>query len=712
VLLVTSGAVGCGRSKLHKQMLLSSSFRAALRRHPAEALVPSGQGSKRYDSACAAAGQLALMALYETLFSNCDIEASQFLVTGLDFTDEDRRANLQYAMGKILELGMVPIINENDAVSANKGYTPDNVFSDNDSLGALVAQLMGAQVLVLLTDVEGLYDAPPSSPGAKLISTYHADRSNFKIGEKSAQGRGGMGAKVDSALRALDFGISAIIMASGHVPGIIEKIFGGEDVGTLFTPQPDESEELADAKAPQVVAQTVARAAREASHALVALTSADRSRLLAELATALETRSEEVLRANERDLQHARAANVDDAQMDCLKLTRAKLSALAAGVRQLAEVDTDPLGRLLEVRAHPPVHPCVCVCVCVCVWTANLADSQNTADAHPSLRRSRASFSAGTASRRHDVAFGAERRELSPGLILEKRSAQLGVLFVIVEALPDALPQMAALALRAGSAVLLKAGSEAHHSNTALHAIVTDTVQRATSGIVPREIITLVSNRAEATALLTHGGDGLIDLVVPCGSKALVEEVKSAAQGVPVLGRAAGVCHVYVDAAADVTKAISIVVDSKTTDPGALNDAETILFHRATLSPSADDAETESVATRVLAALSARGVQVWGGPVAIAAGLASASAATRELSRGYGGLSVTVEVVDDIDAAIGHIHQHGSKLTECIVTEDGAVAERFLSCVDASCVFRNSSSRFADAFRFGLGPEIGMSTGK
>ena len=286
------------------------------------------------------------------------------------------------------------------------------------------------------------------------------------------------------------------------------------------------------------------------------------------------------------------------------------------------------------------------------------------------------------------------------------------MLFVIVEALPDALPQMAALALRAGSAVLLKAGSEAHHSNTALHAIITDTVQRATSGIVPREIITLVSNRAEATALLTHGGDALIDLVVPCGSKALVEEVKSAAQGVPVLGRAAGVCHVYVDAAADVTKAISIVVDSKTTDPGALNDAETILFHRATLSPSADDAETESVATRVLAALSARGVQVWGGPVAIAAGLASASAATRELSRGYGGLSVTVEVVDDIDAAIGHIHQHGSKLTECIVTEDGAVAERFLSCVDASCVFRNSSPRFADAFRFGLGPEIGMSTGK
>jgi delta-1-pyrroline-5-carboxylate synthetase len=158
-----------------------------------------------YNSACAAAGQLALMSLYDTMFSTCDIEPSQFLVTQRDFNDEGCRANLKSSLSSIVGVGMLPIVNENDAVSGNSGYAnvPAGCFSDNDGLAALVAQLFGAELLILLTDVDGLYDRPPSAPGAKIIREVHpASLSAVEFGPVSKGGRGGMEAKVGAALRA------------------------------------------------------------------------------------------------------------------------------------------------------------------------------------------------------------------------------------------------------------------------------------------------------------------------------------------------------------------------------------------------------------------------------------------------------------------------------------------------------------------------------
>jgi delta-1-pyrroline-5-carboxylate synthetase len=141
-----------------------------------------------YDSACAAAGQFEMMNLYSALFNQCDVTASQVLVTQADFTDPSRLKNLKYTVERLLKLGILPIINENDAVSGSMGYTGDDVFSDNDSLASICARNFDAEVLLLLTDVEGVFDQPPSNPGAKLIDIYVNDASAVEIGEKSEKG--------------------------------------------------------------------------------------------------------------------------------------------------------------------------------------------------------------------------------------------------------------------------------------------------------------------------------------------------------------------------------------------------------------------------------------------------------------------------------------------------------------------------------------------
>ena len=219
VIFVSSGAVGMGKRLLRRQrkMLMSfkdmqlreemtggnldlvglqdSSHQEPDRSHSFVNLLniqerprTSAEKKRVYDSACAAAGQFEMMNLYSNLFAQCDVSASQILVTQSDFVDPVRRKNLHYAIERLLSLGIVPIINENDAVSANLGYTADDVFSDNDSLAALCARTFGAEVLLLLTDVEGVFDRPPSEPGSTKLELYRPETSEVAIGEKSAQG--------------------------------------------------------------------------------------------------------------------------------------------------------------------------------------------------------------------------------------------------------------------------------------------------------------------------------------------------------------------------------------------------------------------------------------------------------------------------------------------------------------------------------------------
>lgn len=193
------------------------------------------QKKKHYDSACAAAGQFELMNLYSSLFTQMEITPSQILLTQHDFQDKHRLTNLSYTIERLLSLGIVPIINENDAVSGNKGYTSEDVFSDNDSLAALCARSFNAEVLVMLTDVPGVYDRPPKEAGSKLIQFFMEDVDKVQIGEKSTHGRGGMGAKIDAALGAVKPGskCNACIVVGGHDLDAIRST-----VGTMVCPQP------------------------------------------------------------------------------------------------------------------------------------------------------------------------------------------------------------------------------------------------------------------------------------------------------------------------------------------------------------------------------------------------------------------------------------------------------------------------------------------
>lgn len=195
--------------------------------------------------------------------------------------------------------------------------------------------------------------------------------------------------------------------------------------------------------------------------------------------------------------------------------------------------------------------------------------------------------------------------------------------------------------------------------------------------------------------------DKYIDLVIPRGSNELVRFIK-ANTVIPVLGHADGVCHVYVDTETTADKALSIVIDAKTSYPSACNAAECLLLHR--------DLLNSGVADQLMRGLRSAGVMVHGGPSALKSGLTDRAAA--DMHTEWGDLQITVEVVDSLQGAVEHINAFSSGHTECIVTENKQSAEYFIKRVDSACVFHNASTRFADGYRFGLGAEVGISTGR
>jgi len=213
-----------------------------------------------------------------------------------------------------------------------------------------------------------------------------------------------------------------------------------------------------------------------------------------------------------------------------------------------------------------------------------------------------------------------------------------------------------------------------------------------------RDAVVLV-NRSEIPELLK--ADDCIDLVIPRGSNALVQYIKANTR-IPVMGHADGVCHVFIDAEADLDKAERIIIDAKTNYPSACNAVETILIHEALVESGQVD--------RLLRALRKAGVTIFGGPSAVLHGLTERAAQSMKVE--YGDLSVTVEVMSSVNAAVLHINEWGSGHTESVVTENEDTATLFLSAVDSACVFHNASTRFADGFRFGLGAEVGISTGR
>lgn len=287
-------------------------------------------------------------------------------------------------------------------------------------------------------------------------------------------------------------------------------------------------------------------------------------------------------------------------------------------------------------------------------------------------------------------------RELDRGLILKRFTCPLGVLGIIFEARPDAVIQISSLAIKSGNGAILKGGKEAIES---CRAIVAAIHQGLAQTSIPPEVIQLLTTREETLELLNL--DKYVDLIIPRGSNSFVRFVQDNTR-IPVLGHADGVCHVYVDAAADLVKAIGIVVDAKIQYPAACNAVETLLVNRAIASEFLPE---------VTAALQAKNVQLCGDEATRE--IVTIDPATEEdWSTEYTDLMLSIRVVDSLEAAIDHINTYGSRHTEAIVTEDSQTAETFVSQVDAAGVFHNCSTRFSDGFRYGFGAEVGISTQK
>lgn len=378
----------------------------------------------------------------------------------------------------------------------------------------------------------------------------------------------------------------------------------------------------------------LAAQAKEASRKASQCAAQVRSQALRAMARALLAHDQELITANQADLQQAKMdleqGKMSQALYARLKLSEKRIHELAESMQQIAAMD-DPLGQI-QVESHPQV-----------------------------------------------------------GLTLQKVSVPIGVLAVIFESRPDALPQIMSLAVKTGNGLLLKGGSEAKHSNRALFSLL----NRAASEHLPAGLFALLETRSDVAEILAL--DESIDLIIPRGSTELVKRIQSQTR-IPVLGHAEGICHVYVDQQAARDMAINICLDGKINYPAACNAVETILLHESWF---------PEFHHQLMGQLRDAGVEVFAGPrLAAVTDLPMAPSLARE----YGDLAITLELVSSVQQAVEHINRFGSGHTDSIVTEHAATAEAFLSGVDSACVFHNVSTRFADGYRFGFGAEVGIST--
>ncbi len=291
------------------------------------------------------------------------------------------------------------------------------------------------------------------------------------------------------------------------------------------------------------------------------------------------------------------------------------------------------------------------------------------------------------------------QRELDTNLVLERITCPLGVLGVIFEARPDAVIQIVSLAIMSGNGVILKGGQEALHSCTQL--VKTLKAGLANSAVNP-DVIQLLTTRSETVELLQL--DRYVDLIIPRGSNEFVRYVQDHTK-IPVLGHAEGICHVYVDQAAQLQQAVEICVDSKVQYAAACNAVETILVHQS-IAPQFIPAVISALQKhQVEIRLDENGQKLAGNAV-------GALATEADWATEYSDFVVSIKIVSGLEEAIEHINTYGSRHTEAIVTEDATAAQTFRTEVDAAGVFHNCSTRFADGFRYGWGAEVGISTQK
>jgi delta-1-pyrroline-5-carboxylate synthetase len=403
------------------------------------------------------------------------------LVTKQDFINDDTRGQLFNTLREMLALNIIPIINTNDAVSppASETTLPGVLnITDNDSLASRVAVDVGADLAILMSDVDGIYDRPPKEDGAILLPYFNPKKSGkIEFGAKSDFGTGGMESKVQSASYALDHGCTVII-CNGMKYNTIRNIMAAQNIGTMFTPL--------EISGNTVVG--VAKQARQGSRKMVSLLPEQRADIIRHLASSLLTNEKEILAANALDLEEAQARGLSGPMYDRLVLTRDKLENLGVGLNQIADTSITNVGRVVR------------------------------------------------------------RTQISSSLEVVQKTVPIGVLMVIFESRPDALPQVASLAIASANGLLMKGGKEAKHSNKALMALVTEALGRHGCS----DAISLVSGRDEVSDLLKL--DNYIDLIIPRGSNELVKSIKERSKSIPVLGHADGICHTYLDEHADLEK--------------------------------------------------------------------------------------------------------------------------------------------------------------
>jgi len=375
---------------------------------------------------------------------------------------------------------------------------------------------------------------------------------------------------------------------------------------------------------------------RDAAHALAALPTAAKDAMLRAMAEALEADQDAILEANAQDLAAAREKGVGAAMLDRLRLDAARVATIAAALREVAELP-DPVGQLTRREARPN------------------------------------------------------------GIRVERVRMPLGVVAMIYEARPNVTADAAALCLKAGNGVILRGGSEAIASNTAIAA----SLHRALEGAgIPAAALTLVRDlRRETMVELLQLGD-IVDLAIPRGGEGLIRFVAEHAR-VPVIKHYKGVCHLYVDADVDEDLALRLLVDGKVSRPSACNAIETLLVH-------ADVAG--AFVPRAVQALRGHGVALRGDAASRALAPGIEAAAEADFDTEYLDLAINLRVVGSIDEAIAHIRRHGSDHTEVIATADEVAARRFVDALRSAVVMVNASSRFSDGGELGLGAEIGIST--
>ena len=372
---------------------------------------------------------------------------------------------------------------------------------------------------------------------------------------------------------------------------------------------------------------------REASVSLGQCSNEQRQQALTAMADALMSHAKSIIEANLEDLARSELAGLNKSLLARLKLDDEKLILAIEGVRQVAALP-DPIG-LRQLHC-----------------------------------------------------------ELAENLYLQRITVPLGVLGVIFESRPDAVIQIASLAIRSGNGAILKGGSEAKLTNEAIVIALKEGLSKTD---VKPESISLLTTREESLSLLRL--DGIVDLIIPRGSNELVRYIQDNTR-IPVLGHADGICHLYIDSEVDISQALAISIDSKCQYPAACNSIETLLLHKDI---AASFLEIAIPAYRKL------NVDLLGDDLSRSYGISS-KAEEEDWSTEYLDLKLSVKVVSNLDEALAHIRRYGSRHTDAIASRNKQTAQKFLRSVDSSGVYHNCSTRFADGFRYGFGAEVGIST--